>query len=127
QSIGPAALHPYFIPLDVLAMILSGGVNSRLYQAVVETGLATDVDAENFALRDPYPLVASATVSPTSTHAKVEAAIKEALYRVAERGVTDVELARAKSRLEVSVIRARDGTFQLASSLGEAVASADWK
>ncbi|HKW51468.1 MAG TPA: pitrilysin family protein, partial [Candidatus Eisenbacteria bacterium] len=123
----PGTLHPDFIPLDVLATILSGGVNSRLYQAVVETGLATDVDAENFALRDPYPLVVTATVSPTSTPAKVEAAIKETLSAVAERGVTDVELARAKSLLEVSVIRARDGTYQLASSLGEAVASADWK
>ena len=123
----PGALHPDFIPLDVLATILSGGVNSRLYQAVVETGLATDVDAESYGLRDPYPLVATATVSPGSTPAKVEAAIKETLYRVAEHGVTDVELARAKSRLEVSIIRSRDGTYQLASSLGEAVASADWK
>ncbi|HYR68714.1 MAG TPA: pitrilysin family protein, partial [Candidatus Dormibacteraeota bacterium] len=28
----PGTLHPDFIPLDVLASILSGGVNSRLYQ-----------------------------------------------------------------------------------------------
>jgi zinc protease len=125
--IRPGSLHADFIPLDVLAGILSDGVNSRLYQALVETGLATDVDASNYTLRDPYPIVMSATVSPASTPEKVEAALKAALYSVAERGVTEEELARAKSRIEVSVIRGRDGTYQLASALGEAVASADWK
>ncbi len=125
--IRPGSLHPDFIPLDLLATILSGGVNSRLYQAVVETGLATDVDASNYTLRDPYPFLVTATVAPGAAHEKVEAALKEALYKVGTGGVAEEELAGAKSRLEVYVIRQRDGTYQLASSLGEAVASADWK
>jgi zinc protease len=123
----PGSLHHDFIPLDILATILSGGVNSRLYQALVETGLATDVDASNYTLKDPYPILVTATVSPTSTHERVEAAMKGVLREIAEKGVTAGELARAKSRVEVAVVRGRDGTYELASSLGEAVASADWK
>jgi len=123
----PGALHPDFVPLDVLAQILSGGVNSRLYQALVETKLATDVDASNYTFRDPFPFEVTATQAQGVPADKVEAAIKTALQAVVDHGVTAAELERAKSQIEVQVVRSRDGTFPLAQSLGEAVASADWK
>jgi zinc protease len=125
--IRPGSLHPDFIPLDLFATILSGGVNSRLYQALVETGLATDVDASNYTLRNPYPLLVEATLAERVPHAKVESVMKTVLREIADHGVTAVELERAKRQLEVSVVRSRDGTYQLARALGEAVASADWK
>src|SRR5262249_1317734 len=53
----PGALSADFIPLDVLQAILGTGVNSRLYQALVEKQLATDASAQNYTLRDPYPFV----------------------------------------------------------------------
>ncbi len=123
----PNSLSPDFIPLDVLATILGSGINSRLYQALVEKGLATDASASNYTLRDPFPILFDATVAPGVSHQKVEDAMKAALYQVARNGVTPEELERAKSQLEVTVIRGRDGTYELASSLGEAVASASWK
>jgi len=123
----PNSLDPDFIPLDVLATILGSGINSRLYQALVEKGLATDASASNYTLRDPFPILLDATVAPGASHQKVEDAMKAALYEVAKKGVTAEELARAKNQLEVSVIRGRDGTYELASSLAEAVASASWK
>ncbi len=123
----PNSLHPDFVPLDVLSTILSVGVNSRLYQALVEPGLASDVDSWNYTLRDPYPIVVQATVASGRTHEAAEAAMKAALEKIAREGVSAAELERAKSQFEVSVIRGRDGTYELASSLGEAVASANWK
>jgi zinc protease len=123
----PNSLHPDFVPLDVLSTILSVGVNSRLYQALVEPGLASDVDCTNYQLLDPYPIVVQATVASGRTHEAAEAAMKAALEKIAREGVSAAELERAKSQLEVSVIRGRDGTYQLAQSLGEAVASANWK
>jgi len=123
----PNALNPDFVPLDVLSTILTNGVNSRLYQALVESGLATDVESRNYALHDPYPIVARATVAPGRTHKEVERGMKAALYRIGTDGITEAELERAKNQREVSVVRGRDGTYELASSLGEAVASADWK
>ncbi len=123
----PNSLHPDFIPLDVLTNILGAGVNSRLYQALVEKGMVTNVEVQNLTLRDPYPIVMIATVSPGVPHQKVEDSLKAALYQVGRHGVTDEELARAKEQIEVAVVRSRDGTYAYASSLGEAVASADWK
>ncbi|TPW13068.1 MAG: zinc protease, partial [bacterium] len=123
----PGSMHPDFMALEVLTSILSDGVNSRLYQALVETGLATSAFATNYTLRDPYPIVMDVQVAPGKNHAEVEAAIKAALARVAMEGVTGAEMERARKQIEVAVIRSRDGTYPLCSSLGEAVASADWK
>lgn len=123
----PGSLHPDFLPLDLLQVILASGVNSRLYQGLVEKQLASEIDAWNYTLLDPYPFSVQATVAPTATHAAVEAALKAALAAVARDGVSADELARAKKQLEVATIRRRDGTYELASTLGEAVASANWK
>jgi len=123
----PGAMHPDFIPLEVLSSILTGGVNSRLYQALVETKIATDVGSDNYTLHDPFPLLVTATLAPGHGGAEAEAALKAALARVASDGVSAEEVARAQRQIEVSVIRSRDGTYNFASNLGEAVASADWK
>ncbi|MBV8516963.1 MAG: insulinase family protein [Acidobacteria bacterium] len=123
----PGASHPDFMPFEVLASILSDGVNARLNRALVETGLATSVNANNFALRDPYPFLVDATLAGGKTHAEVESALKAALADVATNGVTDEELKRAQKQLELAVTRGRDGTYQYAANLGEAIASANWK
>jgi zinc protease len=123
----PRALDPDFIPLEVLSTILADGLNSRLYQALVETQTASSVGSTNHALRDPFVTVFQATVAPGSTHQDTEAALKAALRDVADNGVTDKEVRRAQKQIEVKVIRSRDGTFNLASSLGEAIASASWE
>lgn len=122
----PGSLHPDFLPLELLQMILASGVNSRLYQGLVEKQLATEIDAWNYTLADPYPFSVQATVAPASSHEVVEGALKSALASVARDGVSADELERAKKKLEVATVRGRDGTYELASSLGEAVASANW-
>ncbi len=123
----PGAMDPDFIPLEVLTSILADGVNSRLYRALVEQGLATNVQANNFTLKDPYPLLVDATLAQGRTHEEVEKAIKAAIAEVAEKGVTDEEVKRAQQQIEVAVIRSRDGTYNFASNLGESIASTNWK
>ena len=123
----PAASHPDFMALEALAVILGEGVNSRLYQQLVDKGLATGVSADNYALHDPYPLTVSATAAPGRSHAEVEAAIKAAITEVIDKGVTPQELARARQQVELGYLRSRDGSANTAFALGEAIASTDWK
>jgi zinc protease len=123
----PGTLHADFLPLQVLASILGEGRSSRLHQALVEKGLASSVSAENFAFRDPFLLQIAAKVAPAASHARAEEAIKAVLAEVGAGGVTDQELERAKSQIEVAVVKSRDGTYPFAAALGEAVASADWR
>lgn len=123
----PGALHPDFLPLDVLTSILGEGKSSRLHQALVEKGLASSVQASNNTFRDPFLIQFEAKVAPGATHTQVEAALKSVLTETAAKGVTETEMQRAKSQIEVAVVKSRDGTFPYAAALGEAVASADWK
>ncbi|MBK8740259.1 MAG: insulinase family protein [Betaproteobacteria bacterium] len=119
--IRPAALHPDFIALEVLASVLADGVNSRLYQALVDRGLATSVNASNYTLRDPYPLLVTATCAPGKTHEEVEAAIKAPWPRWPkgrDRGGTPA----VRSSRSVAVVRARDGTYNFASTWAKPVA-----
>ena len=125
--IRPGAMDPDYIVTDVLADVLADGVNSRLYRALVDKGLATDTNANNYTLRDPYPMLIDATLAQGHTHAEVEDVIKKTLAEVAANGITEDELKAAQQRIEVNVVRARDGTYNFTSTLGEAVASADWK
>jgi zinc protease len=123
----PGATHPDYIATDVLADVLADGVNSRLYRALVDKGLATEVNANNYPLRDPYPMLIDATLAQGKTHAEVEETLKRAFADIAANGITPEELKAAQQRIEVSVVRSRDGTYNFTSNLGEAVASADWK
>jgi len=125
--IRPGAQDPDFIALDVLSTILTQSLNSRLYQALVETQISSSVGSTNHALRDPFVLLVQTTVARGSTHQRAEEALKAALHEVASNGVTEEEVKRAQKQIEVRVIRSRDGTFNLASSLGEALASANWE
>lgn len=123
----PGAMHPDFMAIEVLSSILADGVNSRLYRALVDKGLASDVGSFNFLLQDPYPLIVNATLTPGKTHREVEEAIKAVVAEVIDKGVTEAEVKRAQQQIEVSVIRSRDGTYNFVRSLGEAVASTSWK
>jgi zinc protease len=123
----PGALHPDFIPLEVLNSILADGVNSRLYRALVEKQLATQVQANNWTLKDPYPLLIDATLAAGKAHQDVENAIKAAVAEVVANGVTDEEVKRAQQQIEVAIVRSRDGTYNYASQLGESIASTNWK
>src|SRR5262245_39016978 len=60
----PAATNPDFYALDVLGTLLGEGRTGRLYQALVETELASEVDAGAPSLRDPFLFFVTATARP---------------------------------------------------------------
>jgi zinc protease len=111
--------------LDVLGMILGHGRTSRLYRGLVETKLATEVDAANETARDPFLLLAQATVAPDATLEAVEAALHHEVELLRTQPVTSEELARAKRQVEASFVYSKDSIRSLAQQLGyfETVAS----
>jgi zinc protease len=121
----PALVHADTYALDVLGMILGHGRTSRLYRALVEGKLATEVDAANETARDPLLLIARATASPGSTLEMAEQALLREVDRLKREPVEPDELGRAKRQVEASFIYARDSIRSLAQQLGyfETVAS----
>src|SRR5713226_712939 len=121
------ARHPDTPALALAGNVLGGGVTSRLYQALVETSLALSVTVVPWQLKDPGLFSVFAPVRPGVEPAVVETAIREEIARFAREGVTEAEAEKARTQIEAEVIFDRDSTDQIAASLSEAIAVADWE
>jgi zinc protease len=122
-----AARHPDTPALAVLGNVLGGGLTSRLHLALVEKSLALSVTVVPWQLRDPALFSVFAPVRPGVEPDVVERTIREELARVAREGVTESETEKARTQIEAEVVFERDSTDQVAASLSEAIAVADWE
>jgi zinc protease len=105
----PRATDPRAPALTALAVALGGatagggetasGRSSRLYRALVDTGLATDVDATYQLMKDPYLFVVEAALRPHVSHQDVEPVILEELARIAREPLSEEEFGRVRRQL----------------------------
>ncbi len=111
--------------LEVLAQILGGGQTGRLYRTLaVEKGLAAGTGAwYQGTAYDATRFVVYGTPRPEVTLEALEAAIDAVITEVAEKGVDDLELARAKTRLTADMVYAQDNQATLARIYGAAWAT----
>lgn len=121
------AFHPDTHALALLGNVLGGGLTARLYQALVESTLALSVTVVPWQLRDPALFSVFAPVRPGVEPSEVEATVRREAARVAREGITPAELEKARTQIEANVIFDRDSTDQIAASLSEAIAVADWE
>jgi zinc protease len=109
--------------LDILAHVLGGGQNSRLYRTLVEDRrlalnanagyLGTSVDATRFSIY--------ATPQANISLADLEAAVDEVIAAIAEKGITAEELERARTRIIADAVYARDNQASMARWYGGAL------
>jgi zinc protease len=121
------ARHADTPALAVLGNALGSGVTARLYQALVEPSLTLSVTVVPWQLRDPALFSVFAPVRPGVDPSEVEKTIRSQIAKVAAEGLTAAEVGRARRQIEAEVIFDRDSTDQIAASLSEAIAVADWE
>jgi zinc protease len=138
----PSATDPEFVPLLVLDAVLSGakGLNlwssfrvpppqrrARLYRALVETGLASQLSGALLPTQDPFLYTISATATDGTSLTSVESVLVEELERVREKGITDAELVKAKTQLRARLVFDNDSISNIAHQLGyfETIANVD--
>jgi len=108
-------------PLQLLAEIIGGGPISRLYKSlVIDQKLAASVSAEY----DPDSLgqtifAVATTPQPGVTMEALGTAMTAQLKEIAEQGVTDAELTRAKNKLRAETVYARDSYHTGAMVFGQ--------
>ena len=122
-----AATHPDTPALAVLGNVLGVGLTARLHLALVEESLALSVTVVPWQLRDPALFSVFAPVRPGVAVEAVESRIRAEIARVAAEGVTEAEVEKARIQIEAEVIFDRDSTDQVAASLSEAIAVANWE
>ncbi|MEH1952746.1 M16 family metallopeptidase [Nostoc sp.] len=109
----PDANQPDVPALDVMDYILTEGRNSRLYQALVESGLASEVTASVTSLRESGWYEVLVTAGAKQDLKKIDSMLSSAIANVAEKGMTSEEVERAKTQLTADVILSnRDITSQ---------------
>lgn len=109
------------LPLSVLLNILSGGSSSRLHQTLVENEqLALDVGGFQMEGFDPGLAYFYLTLPPGSDVAAVEAQLLDELDRVANGGVTEAELTKARNIIIADYWRGLATIDGKASALGNA-------
>ncbi|MBI3286070.1 MAG: insulinase family protein [Burkholderiales bacterium] len=115
----PATSHPDYYALNVLASILAEGKTSRLYQALVEQRLATQVGADHGKAFDPGLFNFFAVAAHKVPAAQVEQALLAEIDRLIKDGVTEEELQKVKNQKLLNFYRAQETINGKAAQLGE--------
>ncbi|MBX9671427.1 MAG: insulinase family protein, partial [Candidatus Obscuribacterales bacterium] len=125
----PEALHADIYPLAVAASMLGSHKKraSRLYKALVETGLAVECSASCEQMRDPGIFFLVATCAPDVDPALVEAALHKEIKGLIDRKADERELTRVKSSNRKATVLQHSDVNNQASSLCDGEAAGDWK
>jgi zinc protease len=123
----PAGSHEEFPPFQVLSSILTTEPSGRLYKSLVETKKATSVFASAMGLHDPGVFDVTATVRKGQKLEEVRDQLIAEIEDVANQGVTNEEVQRAKRQYTRQREMAMQDPSQFAIALSNWAAQGDWR
>jgi zinc protease len=138
----PGVTHDDFFPLLVLDTVLTGakGLNlwasfrtpppqrsARLYQALVNSGLASAVSGALLPTEEPFLYTMSVTATDGVSLDRVETATLTEVERARSNGITPQELQKAKNQLRARLVFENDSITNIAHQLGFFATIASWQ
>lgn len=123
----PAGGHVDMAPLEILSNILGHEASGRLYKELVESHKATGVAAFVFNGREPGMFEALAEVRREDSLEEARDALIEVTEAVAEKGVSEEEVDRARQQLLKQRELTAANTSRLAVELSDWAAQGDWR
>lgn len=127
----PEARHPDIPALMVADAVLSGtkamgmgsgsamGRSSRLYRALVSTGLARSASSGTSLHLDPHLWTFSATALPGIEPERIEAAIEAEIQRMRTELATEEEFAKARKQIRAQYVYSNETVTSQAFWLGQ--------
>ncbi|MBI2921852.1 MAG: insulinase family protein [Planctomycetes bacterium] len=119
--------HPDSFALEVVQEALGKGRRARLYRALVDTGLATDVGVGNYWCRYPTLFTIQVTGVPGKDPAEIEAALDFEVRRIAAEGLPAEEVARCVRQLARARAFSLDSTEEVAAAIADFEAFSSWR
>jgi predicted Zn-dependent peptidase len=116
-SPGPAADSPLRHAADTLAMVLGDDTGSRLYWALVDPGLAESADVGYHDYEGTGSFFTSFSSEPEQTQKNL-AVIRTIFRQVQKDGISEAELAQAKSKILSRVVRASERPMGRMQAIG---------
>jgi zinc protease len=123
----PAAAHPDYPAIDLLATLYGTAPTGRLHRALVQTGLAASVWAGERGLRDPGWATFGAVVPKGAAIEPARDALIAAVEGPRREPVTDAEVERARTQLLNDMEKAPLDSPGYVRWLGEYAAAGDWR
>jgi zinc protease len=123
----PETRHADTPALTVLDTILSAGVTSRLYQALIETQMAVDVGAQSSQFRDPGLFTIDMTLRPGVKHEDAERVALDVIEKLKTEEIAESELQKVKNIIITQMIYVRDSPFGVVNVIGEFESMDEWK
>lgn len=123
----PAAAHPDFPAIEVLAHILGEAPSGRLHQALVTAGLATQVGSFSQVMPEPSTLLAYALVDKDGDLDAARRAMLDSIAELADSPPTQEEVRRAVNALKRNVEVALNDSNRIGIELSEWAAAGDWR
>jgi zinc protease len=115
----PTIRHPDVPAIQLTDYVLTGGRSSRLYQALVESGLASEANgyAANLIGGGWYDF--SITAAPGKPLAEINRVLLQTVAELREQPVTQEELDRAKTQFQAALLLRNRSLSNQAIQLGD--------
>jgi zinc protease len=113
--------------VDAIGDLLTAEPSGRLYKALVQTGLATNVYRSGFPAHDPGVFMVFATVAGGKPLEPVRAKMIEVVEGLGRNEVTEEEVKRFRAKIKKQSKLLFANTAQLALQLSEYAAMGDWR
>ncbi len=119
--------HEEFVPLQIASEVLGDVPSGRLYKALVETGLASQIGVQSFQQRDPGMVVFFAMVPQDASLDAARAAMVATLDGLRENPITAEEVERIRNQAMSGFEQAMNNSQSVAIQLSNWAAIGDWR
>ena len=105
-------------PLNIIEEILIKGNKSKLNEALIEKGLATEVSGGAEAYIDPGLFYIVVSITPDTKHETVEKIITKEINNLIKNPPSSKDITAAKNRIKAGYLFSLDGTYNQVVNLG---------
>jgi len=123
----PAGAHEDFVPLQLAAAVLGSEPSGRLYKALVQTGLASQIGIQSAQQRDPGAVVFFAMVPQDRSLDAAHAAMIATIDGLADNPISAEEVERIRSQTLSGFEQMLNDSQNVALLLSNSAASGDWR
>lgn len=123
----PAGGSPEFAALLALEYVLANGRRSLLRQEFVVSGIAHEIYASPYQLKDPFLFFLRIKLFGREGHSEVERDIRCFLSDLSDKGIAKAYVERAKRLAEADFIYAGDGLISMLMQLSHAQGAGSWE
>ncbi|MFP4208222.1 MAG: M16 family metallopeptidase [Wenzhouxiangella sp.] len=123
----PAAAHPDFAAIEVLAHLLGDMPSGRMQASLIDTELATQVAAFSLRLPEPSLLMLFAQTRDGQDLDEVEAAMSDTVAGLKDNPPSEEEVRRAVNALTRNLEMTLNDSGRVGVQLSEWAAAGDWR